>query len=45
MTAPHAELGWLNVYENEAALGTTVRVRKGDAPVEDKRDAPRLFEG
>jgi hypothetical protein len=45
MTAPHAELGWQNVYEGEGALGTTVRVRKGDAPVQDKRDAPRLFEG
>lgn len=45
MTAPHAELGWLNVYEGEGALGTTVRVRKGDGPVQDKRDVPRLFEG
>jgi hypothetical protein len=45
MTAPHARPGWLHVFEGEQALGTTVRVRKGDEPVQDKREAPRLFEG
>jgi hypothetical protein len=45
MTAPHARPGWLHVFEGERALGTTVRVRKGDEPAQDKREAPRLFEG
>jgi lipoprotein-anchoring transpeptidase ErfK/SrfK len=45
MTAPHAELGWLHAFEAEGALGSTVRVRKGDSPVEDKRDPPRRFDG
>lgn len=45
MTAPHAELGWVHAFEGEGALGSTVRVRKGNTPVEDKRDPPRRFDG
>ncbi|MBX7080395.1 MAG: L,D-transpeptidase [Nannocystaceae bacterium] len=45
MTTPHARAGWLHAFEGERALGTTVRIRKGDAPVEDKREAVRRFDG
>jgi len=45
MTAPHALPGWVNAYESESAPGTTVRVRRGDEDVQDKRAPPRLLEG
>jgi hypothetical protein len=46
MTAPEPRGGWVNVYESDTHLGTTVRVRKGDEEVLDKRDpAARVFTG
>ncbi|MBC8067911.1 MAG: L,D-transpeptidase, partial [Deltaproteobacteria bacterium] len=45
MTSPRPRGGWLHVYEGESLLGTTVRVRKGDEPVIDKREPVRLFTG
>ncbi len=45
MTAPHARAGWLHAFEGETHRGTTVRIRKGTAPVEDKREAVRRFDG
>jgi hypothetical protein len=46
VTAPEAKNGWLHVYESEGRLGTTVRVRRGDEPVLDKRDPnARVFTG
>jgi hypothetical protein len=38
-TGPHLPGGWLHAYETEANPGTTVRVRRGAAPVQDKRGA------
>jgi L,D-transpeptidase-like protein len=46
ITAPEPRGGWVNVYESDSHLGTTVRVRKGDEAVLDKRDpAARVFTG
>ncbi len=38
MTSPEPRRGWMHVYEAEGRLGSTVRVRKGDEQVVDKRD-------
>jgi L,D-transpeptidase catalytic domain len=45
MTSPEPRGGWLHVYEGENVLGTTVRVRRGDEAVIDKREPVRLFTG
>ena len=39
LTGPRLPGGWLHAYETEAHPGTTLRVRSGAAPVEDKRRA------
>lgn len=36
-TAPAAKPGWLHVYESPTQPGTTIRIRRGDEPVTDKR--------
>jgi hypothetical protein len=36
-TGPALPGGWLHAYETEADPGTTLRVRRGSSPVEDKR--------
>jgi hypothetical protein len=36
-TSPPVPPGWTFVYEHEDAPGTTVRIRKGNAPVPDRR--------
>jgi hypothetical protein len=38
-TQPALPEGWTFVYEHEEARGTSVRIRKGDAPVPDRRAA------
>ncbi len=38
-TAPAAKAGWLHVYESTKQPGTTVRIRRGNEPVVDKRRA------
>ncbi len=44
LTTPSLPLGWLHGYESTEHLGTTVRVRFGDAPVRDRRrDVEPLF--
>ncbi len=45
LTTPHVRRGWQSSYESESHLGTTVRVRKGDEPVVDKRTAVQPLEG
>ena len=45
MTSPHVRDGWLMAYETEGALGTTVRVRKGDRLPRDRRREPESFFG
>lgn len=37
LTGPHPQGGWVHVYEAENDPGTTVRVRRGDRPVKDRR--------
>jgi len=37
LTTPRLPLGWLHGYESTEHLGTTIRVRMGDAPVRDRR--------
>lgn len=39
MTTPRVRDGWISSYESDRHLGTTVRVRKGSEPVQDKRGA------
>lgn len=45
LTSPQPRGGWLHVYEGEGVLGSTVRVRKGEEQVLDKREPVRLFTG
>jgi hypothetical protein len=45
VTTPRVRDGWVSSYESESHLGTTVRVRKGDEPVVDKRTAVQPLEG
>jgi len=45
LTTPHVRRGWQSSYESESHLGTTVRVRKGDEPVVDKRTTVQPLEG
>ncbi|MGH1345136.1 MAG: L,D-transpeptidase [Nannocystales bacterium] len=37
LTTPSLPMGWLHGYESTEHLGTTIRVRMGDAPVRDRR--------
>ncbi len=36
-TGPQLRPGWVEAYEHEARLGTSLRVRRGNRPIEDKR--------
>lgn len=36
-TGPHLRPGWVEAFEHEARLGTSLRIRRGDKPIEDKR--------
>lgn len=40
LTSPRPRAGWLHSYETTTHLGTTLRVRRGDAPVVDRRRDP-----
>jgi hypothetical protein len=39
LTAPDVADGWVHAYETAEEQGTVVRVRRGDKPVDDRRDA------
>jgi hypothetical protein len=42
-TGPHLRAGWLEAWEHEAELGTSVRIRRGVRPIEDKRKPVEHF--
>lgn len=37
LTTPRTRAGWIHAYETTAHPGTTLRIRRGDAPVVDRR--------
>lgn len=39
LTTPRTRAGWIHAYETTAHPGTTLRIRRGDAPVVDRRKA------
>jgi hypothetical protein len=45
VTTPRVRLGWQSSYESETHAGTTIRVRKGDEPVVDKRGPALVLDG
>lgn len=40
LTEPHVPPGWVMAFEHAEALGTVIRIRRGDRPVVDKRRDP-----
>jgi len=45
MTTPNVREAWTDAYESEAERGTVVQLRRGDAPVQDRRGDVRPLLG